>query len=375
MGHSQDELDAWSSNNPNSNPFDSDFFVGIDPTGTQELEIFTNGTEDFQTLFTLSPPQTLNVVFSAITDFNAGSTVNYEVFIDGASINAGTFTWSGTDENFLGLYSNYTATQAIMDNFVVRANVEIIDMLELCIEQVGTTLEFDFNSLSGMQYDLVSDTDLSTAPSTWLPYDDGVITYENIPSTGTGTQTISGVLKVGPTRFFALIESEIPPPEPLLDEDFESSDGGFTFVSAAGTDWAHGDPDSSGPGGDVNEGNGGSVNCWGTDIGDPGFHLDPTTNSCLRTPVIDLTGVSGAELSFAHAIDIEAADSVTVNIIDDTTDTVIAADIISITDNDISDSPWELIGPVTIPAAALGQPIRIEWCLTGVGGSTDDYLG
>ena len=378
VGHSQTELDEWSSNNPNSNPFDSDFFVGIDPTGTNELEIFTNGTVDFQTNFTLSPPQTLNVVFSEFSDFNAGSSVSYEVFIDDTSINSGSFTWSGTNENYLGLFSNYTSTQAVMDNFVVRSNVAIADDLELCIAQVGNTLEFEWNSMSGMQYDLVSDTDLSSDPSTWLPYNDGVITYQNIVSTGTGTQTLTNVLKVGPTRFFALIENEI---QPLLDEDFEDGDGGFTISTGVGTEWAFGEPNSTSPGGIVNEGNAGSTNCWGTNLGNPdnndfGFYLDPTTDSCLRSPVIDLTGVTGAELTFAHAIDLETVgDSVTLNIIDDTTDTVIAASIINIVDEDVSLANWQPIGPITIPDVALGQPVRIEWCLSGTGGSTDDYLG
>ena len=65
----------------------------------------------------------------------------------------------------------------------------------------------------------------------------------------------------------------------------------------------------------------------------------------------------------------------TVNIIDDTTDTVIAADIVAITDTDDASADWESVGPVAIPAPALGQAVRIEWCLSGVGGTSDDYMG
>jgi hypothetical protein len=123
VGHSKAELDAWSSNHPVSNPFDSDFFVGFDPTGTDEMKIFTNGTQVFQMGLTLSAPRTLSVEFTDITDFDSGSSVSYEVFVDAASVDTGTFTWSGTNENYLGLYSNYTHGGAEMDNFQVTADI------------------------------------------------------------------------------------------------------------------------------------------------------------------------------------------------------------------------------------------------------------
>ena len=91
--------------------------------------------------------------------------------------------------------------------------------------------------------------------------------------------------------------------------------------------------------------------------------------------VIDLTGVTVAELSFAMALDLDGGDSVTVNIIDDTSDTVIAADILPITDGDINNAFWQSVGPVAIPAPALGQPVRIEWCLSGTGGLGADFMG
>jgi hypothetical protein len=35
-----------------------------------------------------------------MTDFNAGSTVNYEVFLNDVSRGTGAFTWSDTDANY-----------------------------------------------------------------------------------------------------------------------------------------------------------------------------------------------------------------------------------------------------------------------------------
>lgn len=343
--------------------FRNDAFGIINLSGTATL----SGNDDTSRLlgsFNISDDWSGSWTISGLTGTDWETEVTDEGWtFDGVAVDATVFA-----ENFQVTNDGTTLS-------LISPNIPPPSTLMLCIAQVGDTLEFEFNSLSGMQYDIVSDIDLSTAPDTWLPYNDGVTTFENIISTGTGIQTISGALLVGPTRFFALIENEIPPPLPLLEEDFESSDGGFTFVSAAGTDWAHGNPDSSGPGGDVNEGNGGSVNCWGTDIGNPGFYLDPTTNSCLRSTVIDLTEVTGAELTFAQALDLPAADSVTVNIIDDTTDTVIATDIISITDTDTLTAFWEPVGPIALPDAALGQLVRIEWCLSGEAGPSDDFLG
>jgi hypothetical protein len=250
------------------------------------------------------------------------------------------------------------------------AEVSIPAPLVLTITVDGPNLDMSWNSLPGMQYDLLSSDNLETAPNTWAIYNDGVTSYENIPATGLMT-TLDDVLRVGPMRFFVLREEPVPP---LLMEDFETDDGGFTFITTQGTDWAHGDPDSSGPGGSVTGGNGSSTNCWGTGIGNPGYFADPT-DTCLRSPVIDLTSVSAATLSFAQALDLEAGDSVVVNIIDDTTDTVISADIIPISDPDDSNANWGTVGPVAIPAAAYGQPVRIEWCLSGTGGTSFDFMG
>lgn len=45
---------------------------------------------------------TVTVDFT-LADFNSGSTVNYEVFFNDASQGTGSFAWSGTDENYIGL--------------------------------------------------------------------------------------------------------------------------------------------------------------------------------------------------------------------------------------------------------------------------------
>ncbi|WP_052573069.1 arylsulfatase [Haloferula sp. BvORR071] len=58
---------------------------------------------------------TIKVDFT-LSSFAAGSTVNYEVFFNGSSKGTGSFTWSGTNENYIGLDSRDTGATTF-DNF------------------------------------------------------------------------------------------------------------------------------------------------------------------------------------------------------------------------------------------------------------------
>jgi hypothetical protein len=178
-----------------------------------------------------------------------------------------------------------------------------------------------------------------------------------------------------------LIES---PPMVLLDENFDSDDGGFTVktTDAAGTQWSRGDPDSEGEfGGSVTSDNSGTGQAWATGLGDftatgdRGYYADPTV-TCLRSPVLDLTGVAGAELTFAEALDIPSGDVAEVNLIDDTSDTVIAT-VYTAVDEDTTSAPWMTAngGAAINLSAGIGQLVRLEWCFEGQGGATDDFLG
>jgi hypothetical protein len=233
--------------------------------------------------------------------------------------------------------------------------------------------DFSWTSRKGKMYDLLTSTDLSTPVDAWAIYNDGAFLYENLPATGTAT-TLTGVPSGAARRFFALREEDATPVPPLLSENFDDDDGGFTIAKVAGTDWVWGDPDSTGPGGTVTTGNGGAGKCWGTNVGNPGHYLDPTTSSRLRSPAIDLTSVAAAELSFAHAIDIPAGDSAVVRLFNPNTEAEIVSGVfpLTVTDTNTSTAAWQTIGPVALP---VGAPVRIEWWFTGSGDSTDDYLG
>lgn len=118
VGNALTHVQKWPGNNPAD--FPSDFFIGYDPTTPKEVKIFLGGKEDFRQAVDLSEGATLSVRFSGITGFEAGSTVNYEASINGNAVKTGSFTWSGTNENYINLFSNFLGQKALVDNITIR---------------------------------------------------------------------------------------------------------------------------------------------------------------------------------------------------------------------------------------------------------------
>ena len=118
VGNALSDLTGWSANTPNN--FASDFFIGYDPTGTKEVKIFHGGTQAYQQAVDLDAGARLSVRFYGFSNFNVGTSVSYEAYYDENTITtAGSFTWSGTNENYINLYSNYTYHTARLDDFEV----------------------------------------------------------------------------------------------------------------------------------------------------------------------------------------------------------------------------------------------------------------
>lgn len=227
------------------------------------------------------------------------------------------------------------------------------------------TVSLTFNSKSGNLYDIQSNLDLGAFGSI------GQI----VASGPTTTFTRTGMSLVDREFFRVEDLGEAPP---LFSEDFETGDGGFTTEDKSdggtGSDWQSGDPDSVGFDANViSTGAGGSTNCWGIDIGNPGY-VSVDTATCLRSSVIDLTGITNATLSFAQAMDFEPNDLAEVWVIEAGTNNVIEGPIHTSADADITSSTWNPVGPISLPAAALGQQIRLEWRFTKVDPGSD-YLG
>jgi lysophospholipase L1-like esterase len=84
----------------------------------------------------------------------------------------------------------------------------------LAITRNGANYDFSWPSQSGKVYDLLSSTDLSTAPATWAVYDPdgpgGNDPYGDILATAP-SNLLSAVPASGPVRFFAVREKEAVP--------------------------------------------------------------------------------------------------------------------------------------------------------------------
>jgi hypothetical protein len=229
---------------------------------------------------------------------------------------------------------------------------------------VGT---FSFTRRDDALTGLFSGVETSTDLVMWTK-DAGATLVPGAPDAN-GVETVAVTLSPGLLTAPQLYVRVIQDDGSLLSENFEDGKGGFTVVTSAGSDWEFGTPTSVGFGGEVLEGNGGSANCWGTDIGNPGEYAVPTATK-LRSPVIDLTGVSGAQLTFAQAMDLEVADTAVVNIIAEASDTVIAT-VYTATDSDINNAGWGTVPAIDL-AAGIGMKVRLEWAFTG---GTLEYLG
>ncbi len=280
----------------------------------------------------------------------------------------------------LGRIVAYGGTGIIQRVYDSTANLTTITALppekkfRLTIAANGGNYDFTWDSQEGMVYDLVTATDLASPISEWPVYDPdgegGNPPFGRIPSAGATTALVN-VPGDGPRRFFAVVEKEAPPPLPVFSADFEADNGGFTLAGAP-NDWAWGPPQSDNADGlKIMAGNGGSAKCWGTNLGDgasPSGGITPGADSVLRSPVIDLTGVSGAKLSFAAAVDALAEDILEVLVKDFATGTVLDTLRPFTLPHTAT---WAAVGPYDLTAGD-GKAIYLEFRFVG----TDDrYIG
>jgi autotransporter-associated beta strand protein len=169
---------------------------------------------------------------------------------------------------------------------------------------------------------------------------DGVITDDSVDLGGgfhQVTVSIPKTLAVGGKLFVRLGVSGLP--VTLLSENFESDNGGFTAVGSP-NDWDWGTPNSNNNAGLIlTTGSGGSAKCWATNLGlggtPPSGVINPAANSILRSPNIDLTGITGAQLRFAAAYDAQTGDAIQVLVRNAGTDALLGT-----------------INPVTVPATS-----------------------
>lgn len=223
------------------------------------------------------------------------------------------------------------------------------------IDVSGGQVTLTWPSQTGTRYELRSSTDLSLDFANWTLVEDDIRATEPLNS-------LTIPQPAAPSLFYRLRKYPILP-EVVIAENFEDGNGGFTVETAGGTAWAHGAPNSPDQGGGATTaGNGGSARCWGTNL-TGGYGAG--TDTKLRSPVIDLTGVAGATLSFAQSLDIEANHNLVVNVIDEATDTLLQPAIHISTPSIETSSAWTIVRSVAING---GMKVRIEWHFTGISG-------
>ncbi len=121
IGQSLAELGALASVSASGYP--SDVYIGYDGIGTtQGIAVFHNGTNVTSPLLafpvgTPSRPDTLSAVFT-FANMNAGTQLNYAIFLDGSPVGTGSTTWGATDQNYISVTSTYS-NPSTFDNFVV----------------------------------------------------------------------------------------------------------------------------------------------------------------------------------------------------------------------------------------------------------------
>jgi hypothetical protein len=117
-----------------------DFYFGLRGDGSMAYGFGTPTGAAAPTIVTgLASTGTISAKFG-VSSFNAGSTVSYEVFFNGISKGTGTFAWSGTNENYIGIDAR-DGVRARMDNFSVStvpepATVGLIASFVACVAGV-----------------------------------------------------------------------------------------------------------------------------------------------------------------------------------------------------------------------------------------------
>ena len=153
-------------------------------------------------------------------------------------------------------------------------------------------------------------------------------------------------------RYYHLIAGPVPP---VFREDFES-DTGWTAIQNDGlgnTVWERGEPTGGSSATGPISGSEDSGNCFSTNLGDYGSDSDIS----LRSPVIDLTGLTGAVLNLDIWRDADPADTAAIRFLDSNTLQPLGGDIpIDLAD---FDTDWNNFD-APVPAEALGATVILE---------------
>jgi hypothetical protein len=192
---------------------------------------------------------------------------------------------------------------------------------------------------------------------------------EFVTTDGNGDAVVRVTTLAGPRNF---VRAQSTGPISLEVFDFEADGQGFT--PSGDWDWGVAASDNGLADGQVTGGNGSETGkCWATVLGDGGPAINggitPTTDSILTSPDIDLTGVTGARLKFAAAVDAQAGDTLEVLVRDAGDDSLL--DTITPFTSFPTNAAWAILD-FALPATADGNTIYLEFRFQG---SNENFLG
>lgn len=251
---------------------------------------------------------------------------------------------------------NAIANRVIFDDVAIEGIGSGASFQLVITPTAGSPGNYDFKweSQGGKLYDLVSATDLASAPRSW-PVWNG---QENLPATPPNNSLTAIPGGVEPRRFFAVIEKNAPPPPPLVAEDFESgTPAGWVFSdNGAGTKWSVGTPNGAGTEPDAAAK---GSQCAGTNMNGS---YTPAAITSLITPAFTVPA-AGAVLKFSRYIDTEAdsggGDFGSVRLLNAADDTPLAGGVV-IADIQGTSMLWSSES-LTLPAAANGLAVKLEF--------------
>jgi hypothetical protein len=240
--------------------------------------------------------------------------------------------------------------------------VDGVDPLGLAVRPApGGELELSWESTLGKLYDILVSPDLSSPRASWA----GLVDAQDIAADPSGTNTQLIPLPF-PGEGFVAVREKNPPP--LFSDDLETGAAGWTTVvndAFGNTEWELGSPNgSTGPLSGADD----SANAWCTSLGNYGADSDIS----LRTPVINLTGVAAALLSFDAYRDADGfGDTASVRFLRSGDQTQLGVDVpIDMTVFDLDYVTIE----VPVPVAAIGEAVLIEFNFVS-DGSVDTFSG
>jgi hypothetical protein len=241
----------------------------------------------------------------------------------------------------------------------------------------GGVWELTLTGEPDTRYEFRSSPDLAFNPGTLVQglvqqnpaTDPGVISgtgSEYVTTDGSGAAVVR--MSLGGPRNFVRAQNG----GPLVSFNFEADGQGFAPTG----DWAWGVAASNNglANGQVTGGNGsGTGHCWATVLGDGGPPINgsitPGIDSILSSPDINLTGITGARLQFAAAVDAAPGDTLEVRVRDADDDALLDTIIPFVTFP--ANPQWQALDFV-LPATADGNTIYLEFRFHGLNSA---YLG